>query len=220
MTAIISDIHGNLPALESVLGKIDQMGIETVYSLGDVAGYYSMINECIRMLADRGISNILGNHDHYLINNVGSGRSSKVDFAISYQRKIITPENFSWLKSSATSISNTVFFAVHGGMNDYLDEYVYDYSFPLEIPQKFFFTAHTHIPFIFKKGDKTHANPGSVGQPRDHDPRASFAVLDKSGNIEILRVEYDIDKTDFNMKKAGFPKEFTENLYKGIRIGG
>lgn len=220
MTAILSDIHGNLPALESVLKKVDELGIMSVYSIGDVAGYYNMINECIQMLSDRGIKNILGNHDYYLINNINSGRSSKVDSSILYQRKMITPENLSWLKNSDTFISNPTFFAVHGGINDYLDEYVYEYSFPKDIIQKIFFTAHTHIPFVFKKSGKTHANPGSVGQPRDKDPRSSFAVLDESGNVEIVRVEYDIDKIDFSMRKAGFPKDFTENLYKGVKIGG
>ena len=89
MIAVISDVHGNYPALMAVLKKIDELGCKKIISLGDVSGYYCMINECIEEFRKRGITNILGNHDYYILGFGECPRSYTVNKITEYQRKII-----------------------------------------------------------------------------------------------------------------------------------
>ena len=111
MTGFISDIHGNAAALRAVLRELDAMGCKTVYSLGDVAGYYPAVNECCELLRERKIPNLLGNHDHYLLTGQSCGRSRSVDLAIAYQRGVITEENYRWLSESALTLRTDSFSA-------------------------------------------------------------------------------------------------------------
>jgi predicted phosphodiesterase len=220
MIAIISDTHGNFPALEAVLREVDAIGCEAVYSLGDVAGYYCMVNECVDELRERGIANIMGNHDHYLVTNEACPRSNAANRCIEYQRGIVTPENLRWLGQSSRSLEVGGLSMVHGGWSDPLDEYLYevDERYFATLPGKHFFSGHTHIQKFVEFGGKTYCNPGSVGQPRDGDPRAAYALFDR-GTIALKRVAYDIDRIAFEMGRAGFEPYYYENLYAGRRIG-
>jgi predicted phosphodiesterase len=221
MIAIISDIHGNYPALQAVLADIDKMGCRSVLSLGDVAGYYCMINECIVELKNRGIINIMGNHDDYLVNNMCCPRSTAANQCMDYQRKIITTDNFRWLQTSVPSIRLDDLSLVHGGWVDGLDEYLQ--QIPIDyfelLPGKYFFSGHTHVQAAIEFNDKTYCNPGSVGQPRDGDRRAAYAIFNQ-GMIELRRVEYDITQIAEAMTEANFSSYFFENLQQGTQIGG
>lgn len=108
----------------------------------------------------------------------------------------------------------------HGGWNDHLDEYLYsvDEHYFQNFPAKYFFSGHTHLPCKIELGEKLYCNPGSVGQPRDGDPRASFALFD-NGQVHLRRVIYDIDVIACNMKSSGFNDYYYENLYYGQKIG-
>lgn len=220
MIAIISDIHGNLPALQVVLSEAVSLGCTRVISLGDVVGYYAQPGECIDLLREYSAINIMGNHDNYLIQGLPCPRSRKVTEMMEYQRKIISGEQADWLSKSCSVLIEGENYFTHGGWNDPLDEYLY------KIAQKCFpvgarnlFTGHTHVQALVEFGEKKYCNPGSVGQPRDGDPRAAFAVL--SGSEVILhRIDYDIDLTANTMKEAGFPLGYYECLYHGAQIGG
>ncbi|GAP21746.1 metallophosphoesterase family protein [Leptolinea tardivitalis] len=220
MIAIISDIHGNLPALQAVLKKIASLGCENVLSLGDVVGYYAQPGECIDLLRLNKIPNIMGNHDSYIVNGTNCSRSKIVSEIIDYQRKIITPDQVKWLSESTSCIIENGDYFTHGSWKDMIDGYLYNVS-PSDFPQGaiHFFAGHTHVQSLIKIKGQTFCNPGSVGQPRDGDPRAAFATL--SDNEVILhRVEYDIDLAAYQMKKAGFPEYCYKNLYLGAQIGG
>ena len=109
---------------------------------------------------------------------------------------------------------------VHGGWNDPLDEYLVNVGEEHfhELPGSLFASGHTHLPVVRHWSGRAYVNPGSVGQPRDGDPRAAYALVD-GGRIELRRVAYDIDATAAATKAAGFSEHFYKNLYAGKRIG-
>ena len=221
MIAIISDVHGNHPALEAVLRDVDASGCSDIVCLGDIAGYYCMVNECIEALRARGVRNLMGNHDHYLLTGTSPRRSGAASRCIAYQRGIVTPDNLAWLGDSARTLRIDDLSMVHGGWVDPIDEYLTDIreEYFAGRDGTYFFSGHTHVQLLARFRTQTYCNPGSVGQPRDGDPRAAYALFD-DGTIALKRVPYEIDRIAGEMERAGFEAYFYENLYAGRRIGG
>ena len=220
MIGIISDIHGNHVALTAVLNRLDELGVSEIICLGDISGYYCQINECCETLRARNIFSLMGNHDLYLTKSQCCPRSNSANVCLEYQKNVITPENMAWLSSLNYAAEIDGLRVVHGGWNDAIDEYIKPsdaYFHRLE--GRYFASGHTHVPCIWHGVDKTYCNPGSVGQPRDGDPRASFATLNE-GNFELHRIEYDIVSVQRAMSNAGFSSYFFENLSNGTQIGG
>ncbi len=220
MIAVISDVHGNLPALQAVLMKASSLGCKRVISLGDIVGYYAQPGACIDLLKAHDAINIMGNHDSYIVNGTTCPRSKMVSEIINYQRTIISDFQVEWLFNSLPKLIEKGNYFAHGGWQDPTDQYLYKVSqLHLPIDSKNLLTGHTHVQVLLEFGEQKYCNPGSVGQPRDGDPRAAFAVLE-GYDIHLHRVEYDIDLTAYAMKKAGFPEKYYENLYIGAQIGG
>ena len=221
--AVISDIHGNYPALKSVLDDIDKAGIQDVICLGDIVGYYCQVNECIDLLRERGIHCLLGNHDYYMISGACC-ESKTVKICIDYQKTIIRKDNFDWLATLRPEYDIDRFSFRHGGWNDAVEERIstFDFSWVRDYSQKLFFSGHTHIQGIQKddKSDKLYCNPGSVGQPRDDDPRAAYAIVDSDNRIELRRVKYNIDAIVEKMKEANQGDWIWKGLYTGEKVGG
>lgn len=219
MMALISDIHGNYSALKAVLAYLDKNKIQDVICLGDVGGYYSEVNACIEELRSRNIHTIMGNHDWYLAKNMNCPRSNSANDCLNYQRQVITEENLEWLRKLPISAIYNGVQVVHGGWNDPIDEYMKpSKEYFKNIEGKYFASGHTHIPKIWMGDDKVYCNPGSVGQPRDGNPDASFALW--NGNeFQLMRVEYDIQETQAKMAEAGFNDYYYRNLCKGLQIG-
>jgi predicted phosphodiesterase len=217
--ALVSDIHGNWPALQAVLRETDALGCRVV-SLGDVAGYYPQLNECVRELERRGVVNVLGNHDHYLVSGLDCPRSRSATACIRHQRAVATPACRAWLARSKPFVRLHGIAMVHGGWNDPLDEYLVNVGEEHfhGLPGSLFASGHTHLPVFRRWTGRAYVNPGSVGQPRDGDPRAAYALVD-GGRIELRRVAYDIDATAAATRAAGFSEHFYKNLYVGKRIG-
>ena len=212
----IADIHGNFSALVAVMQTLDEIGVHKIFCLGDTAGYYPQVNECIDLLRDRNISSVMGNHDWYLASGYCL-RSSVVNVCIEYQRTIISAQNLTWLKSLPIEIEEFGVRMVHGGWSDPLDEYLQptkNYFQPLR--GKYFASGHSHLPQIFSSEEKVWCNPGSVGQPRDSNPDASFALFDGS-SFQIHRVKYDIEETIVKSKAAGLPSKVYGGLLSGSR---
>jgi predicted phosphodiesterase len=213
--ALISDVHGNFEALKEVLKEIESLGVKEIYCLGDITGYYVQVNECCNELRKISCKCILGNHDWYMVSNTGCKRSKSANDCINYQKEIITEENLDWLTVLPIFRKIGELSIVHGGWNEPLEEYLYpDEEYFEKFPNNYFATGHTHKPIIQKFGQKLYCNPGSVGQPRDNNPMSSFATFDGS-SFELHRVEYDVDKACWLMKKAGFD----EYYYKRLRVG-
>ncbi|PWJ48221.1 metallophosphoesterase family protein [Faecalicatena contorta] len=222
MIGIISDIHGNYPALAAVIEELKKKNCTDIFCLGDIAGYYCMINECIELLRENNVISIKGNHDNYLIGEGICPRSNTANLCIQYQQKVINESNKMWLQANEIILLNETFCAVHGGWNDFLDEYVVNFNFEDKKVQQYkvnmFLSGHTHKPLVQRTGEKAYCNPGSVGQPRDHNPKASYAIIDGQ-DVMLYRIEYNIDEIAREMNKAGFDEYFYSNLYKGCRIG-
>jgi predicted phosphodiesterase len=220
MIAILSDIHGNYPALEAVVMDARQRGCARFISLGDVAGYGAQPGECIDLLRSLGAVNILGNHDSYITMGGDCPRSKVVTQIIDYQRGVLHEDQVAWLKESVPTLREEEMLFVHGGPEDPQDQYLYTIS-PETVPDgmRWLFSGHTHVQVIADFGDRGYCNPGSVGQPRDGDSRAAYATID-NGEITLHRVSYDIDRAVAAMKAAGFEPFCYENLYRGAQIGG
>lgn len=220
MIGLISDVHGNYAALSSVLAALDGMRVRRIICLGDVAGYYCHINECCDELRARGIPTLLGNHDYYLTRNVPCPRSASANRCLEHQRKIIRQDNMDWLAGQESRAFWHGIHIAHGGFRDPLDEYLIpteayfsSYEGPL------FASGHTHVQLLWEGNVKKYCNPGSVGQPRDGNPAAAFAIWD--GNRFIPhRVSYDVALVRQAMAAAGFTPYFTDNLEIGAMIGG
>lgn len=220
MIAIISDIHGNVSALKAVLNEIDSLNVEQIICLGDVVGYYCEVNECCDILRERNIYTLLGNHDYYLTHQVECVKSNSVNRCIEYQKEIISSENLEWLKSLSPKGTLKNLNIVHAGWNDPLEEYFMPVNnYFSDIPGLFFMSGHTHVPIIWQNNQKTYCNPGSVGQPRDGNPAASYASFDGQ-SFSLYRVDYDYSLLQKKMKAAGFSEYFYKNLEDGTRLGG
>ena len=222
MIAILSDVHGNFPALRAVFDDLENISPSLIISLGDIAGYYPQINECVDLLRSNNVINLMGNHDYYLVSDSECPRSITANKFLTEQKKIASTSTLDWLKKSLVCYTSDKLSMVHGGWNNPLDEYLYQISYDYfdNYPQQYFFSGHTHVQKIIKlHDDKVYCNPGSVGQPRDGNPHAAYALV-KDGNIQLKRVKYDIDKLVEVMEKASYKEYYYENLYKGSRIGG
>jgi len=220
MMAVISDIHGNFPALQAVMAEIERSDCEKIVSLGDVGGYYCQIKECIHLLKQKGVPNIMGNHDYYLAYDQSCPRSDAANVLLEYQRAHITSDHLEWLRSSARRRECNGASFVHGGWRDPLDEYlmVVSEDYFRDERATYFFSGHTHVQSLSRLGKICHCNPGSVGQPRDNDPKAAFALFDGE-TVYLKRVAYDIDRIAAAMKDCGFDCYFYEGLYTGRKIG-
>ena len=213
--AFISDIHGNYEALKAVLAEIDRLGVERIYCVGDVVGYYSQINECCRELRDRQIPCVMGNHDWYMAGGGFCPRSRSVNDCLAYQRRIIENGHLTWIRTFPVQMYIGEIQLVHGGWADPVDEYLKPTAEYFErVLGRVFVSGHTHLQSVQVFGDKTYCNPGSVGQPRDGDPRAAFAVYE-AGKFTLHRSEYDMQKVFGLMDAAGF----NDYYYGGLKTG-
>ncbi len=217
MIGLISDIHGNFEALKAVFMQLDAMKVDQVYCLGDVVGYYSQVNECCEYLRERGAICLIGNHDWYMMGGGFCPRSNSVNDCLRYQRKVITAENKQWLDSFRVQLRVDNLRLVHAGWADPIDEYLWEPSADYfeRVEGQFFASGHTHIQSIHNFGDKVYCNPGSVGQPRDGDPRAAFATFD--GEFRLHRVEYNMQRVFDLMTAAGFDDYYYGSLKTGAR---
>lgn len=224
--AFISDIHGNFPALRSSLERIDTLGVEKVVCLGDIVGFYSMINECIEILQKRKIFCLKGNHDHAAAFAGGViSRSKTCTRVLKQQLSEIKPEYLNWLKGLNSKAEFDFSFGhttlVHGGLEDPVDEYLFDipmdYFESRKLNSTYFLYGHTHLPRMAKFRGVTAVNPGSVGQPRDKDPRSSFCIIGDDG-VRFFRVEYDFNEIEQDMRNKGYEAYIYEILRKGTKI--
>ncbi|MEO0097835.1 MAG: metallophosphoesterase family protein [candidate division WOR-3 bacterium] len=237
---ILSDIHGNLEALEIVLEEIKKEDCNEIIFLGDIVGYGANPNECIELLRKERVVGVAGNHDYAVLNKTSiENFNPYAKAAILWTQKVLTKESLWYLDAFLLVNKSYPFHIVHSSPDDPSDWY---YLFTIEdiIPQFNFFNypvclvGHTHMPFIvakrndgkieITKENKIELNPdwqyiinvGSVGQPRDKNPKACFAIYDTKKNIfEIRRVDYDIKKAADKIIKANLPSILAERLFYG-----
>jgi len=229
---IISDIHSNLAALECVFSYLDSKKIDEVFCLGDTVGYGPFPNECIEILRNRKTTVIAGNHDWGVIEKIPLKNFNKMgQKTLRWTQKIITDDNRIFLKSLPLKIIKHNITLVHAEPKD-PEQWTYIVSNE-DVKEAFkgfttpiCFIGHTHIAAVVNEdlvGRKLHKttrsliNVGSVGQPRDSNPKTSFGILDLNNwSYELVRLEYDVQKTIDGIKKAGLPLILARRLTYGM----
>ena len=239
--AIISDIHSNMHALSAVLEETEKYGVDRMFALGDLVGYNAYPRETVETIQKREIPSIMGNHDIVccgLENPIWFNSTARE--AALWTRKRLTPGHAEYLKGlpNEAHVDDTT-YAVHGSPMS-RDDYIMDLMDAINnfqhLPDRSIricLFGHSHIPAIFSDVGPSHdctsagkhslsnrnryfINPGSVGQPRDGDPRASFAILDlEEPSVEIIRVKYDSAAARKAVLKAGLPHFIADRLQVG-----
>lgn len=214
---LISDIHSNLPALEAVLEAMPT--VDALVCAGDVVGYYTWPGTCVDALAEQAVPTVMGNHDRAVVEDTAFrfGGSARAGLEVASER--LEPHHRDWL---STLPDDRVLFddrmrVVHGHPRD-PDRYTYPEAVSDGIleDEPVLVLGHTHVQFDVMLEDGLVVNPGSVGQPRDGDPRAAYAVVDLDRlTVELERVEYDIDRTATAAREAGLPASLASRLYDG-----
>lgn len=233
MVLIMSDIHGNIEALKSVKKVINQRNIDAMILLGDIIDYGPQSNEVIRLIQElpyKVICNIRGNHEEAISKEQYERFSSERGRECARHTRDILDKN-SWDYINNVMDSNAIFefevagkkcLAVHGGLEDnYWKAITLGTDFSAYVKYDYVFSGHSHLPHTFAEyypvEDKAHRNkkrtmfinPGSVGQPRNHNPRAQFVLWDtKTDSFEMCCVDYDIKKEQKAFSNA------VDNFYK------
>lgn len=208
--AVISDIHANMPALEAVLG--DLPAVDAVICAGDIVGYYPDANETCGLISKLSGPVIRGNHDAYVLGILEPDPARREAYRTDWTRENLKKENIEWLASLPREYEidcgGRTIKLRHASPWDE-ETYLYPDSVLLDQvtpePGQILVFGHTHHPMLKGKNGGYILNPGSVGQPRDWNPKASYAILEcESGVVEFRRVKYDISSAQKRLAKLGW----------------
>jgi diadenosine tetraphosphatase ApaH/serine/threonine PP2A family protein phosphatase len=236
--AVLGDIHGNLEALDAALRDAREQGVTAYVCVGDVVGYNANPSECLERARELNCAMVCGNHDHYC-----SHDERLEDFhplaanVVDWTRRQLSAEQIGFLRDLRFVRTVDGFTLVHSTL-DMPEKWGYVFD-PLEADASFnyqsttvCFYGHTHVPVAYERqtrvirdaytklkvtlGKRYFINVGSVGQPRDGDPRAAYVIYDMAAKVvELRRLPYDITKAQEKIRKAGLP----ERLAKRLEIG-
>ncbi|MFZ5643903.1 MAG: metallophosphoesterase family protein [Bacillota bacterium] len=234
--AVISDIHGNLHALEAVLKDAESRGAERIYCTGDLVGYGPRPNEVIDLIRKMSIPTVMGNYDDAIGNmrlicgcDYKDEKSQLLgEKSISWTRENTAGENKQWLSELPAEIrineEGLRLLLVHGSPralneylyestpNNYLDELIRESGADVMV------CGHTHLPFSREISSGLVINAGSAGKPKHGNPNASYVILNISGGrleVEIVEVIYNFEDTAREIEEAGLPVEFAEIIRTG-----
>jgi predicted phosphodiesterase len=240
---ILGDIHANLSALRTVLGRMDDAGVDTLLSVGDVVGYGAAPSECITLLRERGALVVKGNHDAACVDELDERAFNPyARAAVAWTRSILSKEEKRWLKGLPMVATLEHCQVAHGTLHC---PELFDYIFSLsdadpsldEMTRPVCFVGHSHIPLtVMRFADdpertaytcdaaidlsvtvRALINVGSVGQPRDENSETAYALFDASEQrASILRAPYDIEAEVARIAKAGLPSVLGERLRLGV----
>ncbi len=242
--AAITDIHSNLPALEAVLGQIEDAGIEETWCLGDVLGYGVEPDACAELVRDHCDVCLVGNHDLAVLGGLDiSSFSEAAAAAVEWTRENVAEPTLEFLRELKPAGERTGTGLFHGSPRDPVWEYVLSGEQAAAgmdaNPQRVGLIGHSHVALFFTRpegengretrgaqaGDGTRLdldrgawliNPGSVGQPRDGDPRAAWLELDTAAETACFhRVAYEIERAAAPIAAAGLPSRLADRLYTG-----
>lgn len=233
---IISDIHGNLEAFSKALEYFKENRIDKIICLGDIVGYGPNPEECINLVRENCHVALMGNHDYAAIGLANIEYFNEyAKLATFWTQEKLSGKSKEFLKALPfTHVENGLLFVHASPKNPSSWDYVLsvdDANKQLKrFEEKICFIGHSHVPiifsesnyfrkkeFLFTNNEKYIVNIGSLGQPRDGDPRCCFVVYDEEENkIEYIRLDYDIQKTYNKITNAGLPLFLAERLLKGF----
>jgi predicted phosphodiesterase len=227
---VVSDIHGNIEALRAVVKA--EPDVDHVLCLGDIVDYGPAPDETVAWVRANALATVRGNHD----NAVAFGedcRSAPLFRRLSVETRkktvpLLAPENLAFLRSLPTCrsvhVDRTHLELLHAAPGDPMFQYLPASQVDewrraaAAIDADLILVGHTHLPVVLELGGKRMVNPGSVGLPRDGDPRACYAVID-GGEPVLKRVAYDVERTIAALRAWGLPADVTRSL-EGIYRGG
>jgi putative phosphoesterase len=231
--AVITDIHANLPALEGALARIDDLGVERIYCGGDLVGYGPHPNEVCALIVERGIPTIYGNYDHAIARDQDDCGCAYVtphdrelgQLSVAWTLAHTSEDAKAFMRDLPFDLHFNVGTAgvhlVHGSprkVNEYLFEdkppRLYERLAAAESDPVLVF-GHTHRPWVHEYGGVLFVNCGSVGKPKDGDPRAAFGLLrpaEPGIEVAIERVDYDAERVAAEVRTAGLPAEYADKL--------
>ncbi len=243
--AAISDIHANLPALEAVLAAIDAAGAEEIWCLGDVVGYGAEPDQCADLVRERCALSLVGNHDLAVLGELDiSSFSEAAAAAVAWTRKNVSAPTLDLLRGLEPVGGREGIALFHASPRDPVWEYVLsaeqaDACLDVQ-PERVALIGHSHVSLFFvrpaklRPGDEVRGaqagddtlldlgedcwlvNPGSVGQPRDGDPRAAWLELDtEARTARFHRVRYDVERAAAAISAAGLPQRLADRLQVG-----
>ena len=238
--AVVSDVHANLPALEAVLAEVDDAGVDEVWCLGDIVGYGPDPGACVEIIRARCAVSLSGNHD------LGAIGAIPIDDFNPYAAQanlwtgtVLSEADRAWLGSLPTRTARHDVTLAHGSPREPVWEYVVSARVALEsfgcFETEWCLVGHSHAPLVIvepapggtltaipgsggpvEPSGRAIINPGSVGQPRDGDPRAAYAVLDlERKTATFRRAAYDIAQVQTRMREAGLPAYLIDRLERG-----
>jgi len=237
--AVLSDVHSNIDALDAAFGQIRED--DAVLCLGDIVGYGPNPNECVERIRARATATVLGNHDVAAIDDFGVAYfNPAAREAMKWTQGVLTEENRAWLDSLGYEFRMPEFLLVHGAPANYF-EYVLDKPAAARAfkatDAPLIFVGHTHIAEVYalqpdgeikhthlqqggevalQEGVRYLINVGSIGQPRDLNPRASFAFYDPGARtVTIVRVEYPIARVQEKIASVHLPEALARRLVVG-----
>ncbi len=238
--AIFSDVHGNIDALDAVLEDIEKKdAVDKMICLGDLVGYGARPVECVRRIRQAKCEVVVGNHDYaavgkmslYFFNELASE-------AMLWTREQLGKEETAFLDALPLVYEDENMVAVHGTLVEpesfgYVLSDVDAVRLFATTEKDFCFTGHSHFPCVFiydgglhltrdsrivvPEGARVIVNVGSVGQPRDGDPRACYVIFDSDNRlVETVRVAYDVEAAAAKIREAGLPPALAERLLVGM----
>lgn len=230
---VIADVHANLLALEAVFAEAEALGVDEWICLGDLVGYGPQPRECLERCAERGVRSIVGNHEARLLGLPTARFNDMAEAAIRFAAEQIGEQGHAWVRSfgNIIEVDGEALFC-HGSPED-RDAYLFGPSHMQLVSavqaHSLVFCGHTHYQFVFDgkdllplfepialEGRKLLVNPGSVGQPRDGDPRAAYAIWDRAERrLDLRRVEYDVHEQVRRALDAGLPQHLALRLEVG-----
>lgn len=215
---LISDIHGNLPALEAVLE--DMPNVDTIVCAGDIVGYNPWPAECVELVRDVCDAVVIGNHDRTVRTPQRYRHHEMARAGLQCALENLSEDQLDWLTDlpRRTTIEGN-FLLVHDHP-EHQDKYVQPYQFPTVRSYLDEYAGailgHTHKQHQATVDNRLIVNPGSVGQPRDGDPDAAYAVLHpEDRTAELYRTVYDMDRVISRIKEAGLPADTGKRLPEG-----
>ena len=214
---VTSDIHGNLVALEAVLA--DMPDVDALVCAGDVVGYNPWHADCVEAVRSREIPTVSGNHDRAVAEGSTFAFNRLAGAGVEHAQAQLSDDQLEWLGALPTErwCFEDRLRVVHGHPDD-PDRYTYADEFAASMLDgaDALVLGHTHVQGHRHVDGGVVLNPGSVGQPRDGDPRAAYAVLDLDGpTVDEYRVEYDVDRVVEAVEDAGLPERIGTRLYDG-----
>ena len=239
--AVISDIHGNLHALEAVLRDVGAESVDELWCLGDVVGYGARPNECCDLVREHAAVSLCGNHDLAVLGTIDiTDFSGDAGTAARWTQGVLEDDRRAWLGSLQPSGGRDGVGLYHASPRDPVWEYVLSEHVALlalrATRDPLVLVGHSHVPLALGlegdviagglaaggteldvRGRRFLLNPGSVGQPRDGDPRAAWLLLDlAAGSASFRRVVYPVAETQAEIRAAGLPETLASRLEHGI----